>query len=215
MHLLAVPLFAAALAQEDLPALPAPEDPPATAPPAASEETAPPVEPKADEKYVPHGFTIEVGLGISFMSSSSSQPFADHSAIGLAPLSLSLGGFLSPQFALMGRIAGTSFFRETVDGRTYQIGNTFVGPELQWWPSERIFLAGGVGLGLYGTNALQDVPKDYQFNESGLGFDARAGWVFAVGGKQHAFGLVAEFVPTFTKQSTVMGSALNLQWQFL
>lgn len=228
LFLVALPSIASA--QEDLPQLPASENSPAvTPPPPPPREETPPQQPQ-EEKYVPHGFTAEVGLGLAFLTSSSHEPMRDHSNIGLAPLQLSLGGWVSPKVALMFRMAGTSYFRQTADdlytvdkygvpqksgGKTYQIGSDFYGGVVQYWPSERFFVSGGVGLALFGTNPLQDIPKEYQFTETGLGFDARAGWVFAVGGKQHAFGLVAEVIPTFTSKTTAIGSALNLQWQFL
>src|SRR6185369_11259610 len=60
----------------------------------------------AQPKYIRHGFTMEIGLGIALTSVSSEDTSVDRPmSVGLAPLSLSLGGFLSPNVALMGRMA--------------------------------------------------------------------------------------------------------------
>lgn len=181
------------------------------APAATPQEASPaPVKPA----YVPHGFTMEIGIGAAYTSASSSISTHEHQAFGLAPISVSLGGFLAPDLALMFRAAGTSYFR---DARTQagfdQVLTGFYGAVLQYWPSSSVFVAGGVGLALYGTNPL--IQSTHKFMEGGFGTTARVGWVFATMQDKHAFSLVFEGFPTFTKDSTVVGSALNLQWQLL
>jgi hypothetical protein len=59
------------------------------------------------------GFTLEVGLGAA-LTILSAEGFDTETKGGLAPLSLSLGGFLSPDVALMARRAGTSYFEDFV-----------------------------------------------------------------------------------------------------
>lgn len=113
---------------EGVEALP-PAAAPAAAPPAAV--TAAPADgeespPSAERRqYVRHGFTMELGLGISETAVTSDVEGREHSQIGLAPLSIGLGGFLSPRLAIIARAAGTSTFRDDSQGKSYQTVNGF------------------------------------------------------------------------------------------
>jgi hypothetical protein len=185
----------------------------ATAPaPAAAPQEAPAA--PAKPAYVPHGFTMEIGIGAAYTSASSSVSSHEHQAFGLAPISLSLGGFLGPDLALVFRAAGTSYFRDANTRAGFdQVVTGFYGAVLQYWPSSSVFIGGGIGAAIYGTNPL--IRSTHKFIEGGFGTTARVGWVFATMQDKYAFSLVFEGFPTFTKDSTVVGSALNLQWQLL
>jgi hypothetical protein len=222
--LLAVAIFAlpsVALAQDAQPSAesvdqhPAFASPPvapaAPAGPASAEEPSTSAAPHA---YVRHGFTMELGLGISQTSVSSQVGEREHSGIGLAPLSLGLGGFLSPRLAIIGRAAGTSTFRDDAKGSSYQTVNGFYGPTLQYWVTDRFYLGGGPGLALLGADPLGDRKRDIHFLEAGFGLNARAGFAFALPGDHHALVLGIDAFGSKFAQSNTLAVALNLGWQF-
>lgn len=169
-------------------------------------------EPRAKAPYVPHGFTMELGFGVAHTDIESRVASREKTSVGLAPLSLSLGGFLSPKVALLGRAAGTSVFRQDAAGRAYQTVNAFYGPAIQYWASERTFAGFGVGLGVLTTDPLTSRARPPQFVELGVGASARVGWAFAVVEK-HAFTLGFETIGSFLPDSFVSSLAINLQWQ--
>ena len=113
------------------------------------------------------GFTGDLGIGIGV----TAQPVETYTScagsagqcagvdvgvhkstsakVGLAPLSLSLGGFLTPKVALLFRATGTSFYY----GNTQYLA-AFYGAVVEVWPHDRFFLGGGPGIGYFGTNPL-------------------------------------------------------------
>jgi hypothetical protein len=128
------------------------------------------------------------------------------SEFGLAPLSLSLGGFVSHQVALLARIAGTSYF---VNGD--QIGHSFYGVGVEVWPIDRLYLGGGVGFALFGPNPLySSSPMD---TESGWALDLRVGAALA-GGTNHDFTLSLEVIPGFYGDDIVTGFGLVGAWKW-
>lgn len=199
-----------------LPVPPGPGEPTAGRTPAGVGE-APPAnearqEPTAPRRYVPHGFTMELGLGLSHTMIASELGAREKTALGLAPLSLSVGGFVSPKVAIMARMAGTSVFRETGKGDLYQVVNGFYGATVQYWPSNDFFVGGGVGLAILANNPLMDVPRENSFSEIGYGATLRGGWAFATPGKS-AFALTVELYGSKFESSSAVASALALQWQ--
>jgi hypothetical protein len=144
---------------------------------------------------------------------------------------------LNEDVALMFRAAGTSYFADTGGGHTTQIQNAFYGPVVQWWASDSVFVRGGVGLGVYGTNPL--TKSNVEFRETGVAFDAGVGLSF-FNSRHHslriAFDLYPAYyasVPTVTTAGNVMlvstnaspssdpsngggvlGGAINFEWQY-
>jgi hypothetical protein len=171
------------------------------------------------------GFTLELGIGPAvnvlfedLHSVTTFNPAAPGTSgvvseytrtrayVGVAPLSLSLGGFLSRNVALMFRLAGTSHFKNRD-----QIVNGFYGPAIQYWLSDGVFIGGGVGLGILAPNPLISSSSE---GKAGLAFNARLGvspWSL----EHHWFGAVLELFPAVYERTRVLGMALNLQWQLL
>ena len=183
----------------------------ASAQEAPAEESDPSSEPSS---YVRHGFTMELGLGMSQTGTSSDVGGRDHSGLGLAPLSLGLGGFLTPRLALIGRAAGTSYSREDSRGNSYSTVNGFYGPTLQYWATDRVFLGGGVGLAVLAADLYGEARKDVRFFDTGIGLNARAGWAFALPGTHNAITLSIDGFASKFDKSTTVASALDLGWQF-
>lgn len=156
------------------------------------------------------GFTLEVGLG-GAATTVSPKGGESETRGGLAPLSLSLGGFLSPEVALMARLGGTSFF-ETFGSDTIQLTNAFYGVTLQYWPIDALFLGGGFGFAVFDDNPF--FGGDRVQGETGVGLTARLGWSF-VTSRHHSAAFVYELYPSFYEGATVIGNAFILQYQML
>jgi hypothetical protein len=157
------------------------------------------------------GFTLEVGLGMS-LTTLAPDVGESETRFGLAPLSLSLGGFLTPDVAMMARIAGTSYFEE-FGGDTVQLGSNFYGLALQYWPADVVFIGGGFGFALFDDNPFFGGGNRIA-GEGGWALMARAGWSFATL-RDHSFALVYELIPAFYDGFNVFGHALIVQYQML
>jgi hypothetical protein len=159
----------------------------------------------------PHrqGFTLELGLGFAGTSAAyaanGSQTNYGGGGLGLSGLSLSLGGYVSPDFAIVARAAGTSFWSDYGQG-TKQIVNGVYGVSAIGWLGD-FFLSGGPGLALF-------VPTGDNVNAlKGFGLDLRAGYAF-LDTKHNALTLGLETTPAFYSGATVIGLAANLEWHY-
>jgi hypothetical protein len=164
------------------------------------------------------GFTGDLSIGASVTtrttgsaSGGTNMPFTTSTSTvlepGVAPLGVSLGGYFTPRIALLGRLAGTSYFR---GGGSTQILHTFLGPVVEFWPHDRWFLAGGVGLGTLAPNPL--FGPSVSTPRQGLAFDARAGAVLK-GGVRHALTASLEIVPAIYNRFQI-GVALIVAWKW-
>lgn len=115
-----------------------------------------------------HGLGRAEAEGLYRPPVSTQSTETRESKFGLAPLSLSLGGFFSPTVALLFRASGTSYF-----DNDSQYVNNFYGPIVEIWPHDRFYLSAGIGFGVFGPNPL--VSKSSRDPVGGLAFDARAG----------------------------------------
>lgn len=168
--------------------------------------------PAAPAAYVPHGFTMGLGLGLSSTTTLGYHERSATRGLGIAPLSLDLGAFLSPKLALTFRIASSSVFRESARNQTYQVINGVYGPAVQYWFTDNYVLGGGAGLAVLSTNPLGDVAKSDRVAELGFGLTARAEWVFARPGK-HALGVTGDSILSFVGGSQVFAQTMNFKWQ--
>jgi hypothetical protein len=168
------------------------------------------------------GFTGDLGIGLSLMSvpsfsSSCGVPVAGvvnctadeerQGHFGLAPLSLSLGGFVTHRVALLARASGTSYFE---DGA--QIGHNFYGVVAEVWPIDELFLSGGAGFAIYGPNPWFSGSSSLE-SVGGWALDFRVGTALAQG-TNHDFTLSLEAIPGFYDGETVQGFALVGAWKW-
>ncbi|WP_394846471.1 hypothetical protein LZC95_03275 [Pendulispora brunnea] len=156
------------------------------------------------------GFTLELGLG-GALTHVSPERGESLTRFGLAPLSMSVGGFLSPDVALLARAAGTSYFREDAHGDLHQFVNGFYGGHVQFWVNDDIMLSGGPGLVLFGENTFLHTGTND--TEVGYGASFRAGFG-VLSTKHHSLRFAVEVFPSKYKDAFVMGSALNFEWQY-
>jgi hypothetical protein len=157
-----------------------------------------------------HGFTLELGLGLantaaSYTSNGSAARYGG-GGIGLSGLSLSLGGYLTPNIALVARAAGTSFWNDFGQG-SKQIVNGVYGASVIGWIGD-FYVSAGPGLALFGPTNADSVDL-----RGGLGLDLRAGWAF-LDTKHNALTLGLEALPAFYSDATVVGGALNFEWHY-
>lgn len=111
------------------------------------------------------GLTIEVNAGLGWIRTSPEVAASYTSGVSFA-LDGGAGWWLTPKLALTGRLAGLT----NLEGGEV-LGAYLVGPNVQYWPADVFFVAGGVGIGvLLSTTGSNDV---------GLGFDLRAGFAFS------------------------------------
>lgn len=210
----------AAFADEPEP-LPAPDAPAAPAPApvvTTTPATAVPVDTGHAEppkvRPVRQGVTFELGLGVAFTSLGNAPDEAAKDHVGLAPLSLALGGFLSRDVALSFRMTGTSAFRDRGFGLEQTVLG-FYGPSLQVFLNDDVFVSGGVGLGLLALNPLLVERRSGEPDmkpRAGVAGNARIGWnVFTT--KDVAFVTYAEATPAKVGDTTAIGFSLGLGFQ--
>lgn len=210
--LLLASLFASsAHAQEEETLSPLPEASPPSAPVAAPPSPPQPIESEEAPVEGPlrQGFTLELGLGAA-LTHVSPDNGTSQTKVGLAPLSMSLGGFITPNIALLARAAGTSYFDKGTSGDTSQFVSAFYGAHLQYWITDQFMMSAGPGFMLFGENAFL-TPAEKPV--TGYGASVRAGYaVLAI--KHHVLRFSVELFPAKFKEASVLGSALNFEWQY-
>lgn len=170
--------------------------------------------PSAEDKSdrpIRNGFTLELGLGLSFSHVFPPGPGGSFTKAGLAPLSISLGGFLNNNWALLFRIAGHSYFSDDAVGDKVQTTAAFVGAHVQYWFNDWFMVSGGPGVVGFGTrNGFNQLGTD----RGGFGVSLRAGFSFATW-ENHSLRFSLELFPAVLEGSTkIMGEAINFEWQW-
>ena len=130
------------------------------------------------------GFTFMIDAGVGFQSDTA----LEESAVGLAGLNVGLGGWVTDNIALLGRISGTNVSYDFgAFGDVGQLSGV-VAPTVQIWPSARGYLEAGVGLGFWNAEGETD---------QGLGLILGAGFSVFNRGK-HNLIVGVEYAPAFT-----------------
>lgn len=183
---------------------------------AASVNGAAPVRPHRS------GFTLEVGLGgaltlvnddvADVTRAGNGQYMASlHTRTrawgGVAPLSISVGGFVSERVALLFRASGTAYFKYSANNA---YANSFYGPAVQFWVNDRFMWSAGLGLGLHGESPLTGTGG----MDPGVAASLRAGYAFFVS-DWHLMRVGLELVPGVFDGTRTLGAAATLDWQLL
>lgn len=156
------------------------------------------------------GFTLELSLGLGFTQTEERVRCASGAGltcpdpgyaifVGLAPLAVGIGGFITESFALLFRASGTSFFDSD---RLIVLGHYGIAAQL--WPADWLMLSIGPALALFG-----DLEGNSDF---GFGVDARIGFSFLTL-THHSFRVALELFPSFFEEF-VMGESIVFEWQF-
>ncbi len=147
------------------------------------------------------GFTVLVDLGVGVQNDTT----IDDTQVGLAGLNVGAGGFLTRDFALMFRLAGTTVSYDLGGFGYHTQLSGFAGPSLQYWLSDRFNLEAGAGVGFWSADNV---------DETGLGFLVGVGVaIFNRGKRSLQFGI--QYVPAFTDPGTVHSIGFTFGYQFL
>jgi hypothetical protein len=215
------------------PTTPAQPPPPQVPPPPPYPPPRPSYPPSAAEPYPTaapsnrpnrQGFTLELGIGAALTivttevqstsfcvgrncpPSTTTSSAQTHSYVGLAPLSIGIGGFVSPQVALLFRLTGSSYFRSGD-----QFTNGVYGGVVQYWPTDSVFVSAGGGVAVFGNNPLYSGSGS--IDRTGVGLSVRAGLAIA-NFTHHSLRFAIEALPAFYDPRNVVGTTLVFEWQY-
>jgi hypothetical protein len=184
---------------------------------------ADPGEERAPSGPLRQGFTLELGIGAAVTAVTSevttscfgtgcppedSTETVTDTYVGLAPLSLGIGAFVSPQVALLFRSAGSTYFKGS-----RQWLSTLYGGVIQYWPSDIVMLSAGPGVAVYGENPF---ASHYGYGSptlTGFGFSVRGGLSFA-NFTHHSLRLALELLPAFYDKRSTFGTTFTFEWQY-
>jgi hypothetical protein len=157
-----------------------------------------------------NGMTFELNLGIGWVRVSPEGEDGRTSDLGIGGLSLGVGGWINPQLAITGRIAGVTLTEG--DARASAI---FFGPSAQYWVDPHFWVGGGLGLGLL---AGTDSSGNSEDSISGFGVDLRLGYTFNEG-SENTINTSLEINPGFFSENgssaTITGIGILLGYQHL
>jgi hypothetical protein len=182
------------------------------------------IAPWARAKPSRSGFTGDLGVGVAVTFAQSANlsncvnnvcgPGAfvtkNRGELGFAPLSVSLGGFVSRRIAILGRSAGTAFIR---DGDVFSYD--FLGPIVEVWPVDVFYFSAGPGLAVASRNGYF----------LGTGEDKTVGWALDLRGgfallqkTNNDLTLSLELIPSFYRngdlRSHATGCAFVAAWKW-
>ncbi|HEV7555611.1 MAG TPA: hypothetical protein VGO00_09170, partial [Kofleriaceae bacterium] len=121
-------------------------------------------------------------------------------------LNLGIGGWIAPNVAITGRIAGVTYSPPDQDdgmGGTISqsITGAFIGPTVQFWLNPHLWLGGGAGLAVayaLATSDSQGGTVQASDNQTGFGLDLRAGYSFSGGvTNPNSWNVSVELTPGF------------------
>ena len=93
------------------------------------------------------GFTFLVNLGVGVQNDTG----IEETGVGLAGANAGIGAFVNPKLAILGRFSGTNVAYETIFGDFRQVSGV-VGPTVQYWPTDKVNIEAGAGLGLWSAD---------------------------------------------------------------
>lgn len=162
----------------------------------------------AQPRPLRNGLTFEANLGVGWIVAHDAEDDKT-SDTGFGGLCLGFGGWVSPQLAITGRLSGVTISEEGA-----RLSHIFVGPSLQYWVDDHIWLGGGVGFSILALD-IDGVGSD---STTGFGIDLRAGYTFTTG-NENTFNLSFELNPgRYTENNadaTFTGVAFMVGYQHL
>ena len=144
------------------------------------------------------GFTLLVNLGVGIQNDT----VLEESAVGLAGANLGIGGFVTPDLAILGRFSGTNVSYDTVFGDYAQVSGV-VAPTLQYWANDKVNIEGGVGVGFWSAE---------DESEKGVGLILGVGFTVFNRGK-HNLQVGFEYAPAFMDSGTVHNMGITFGYQ--
>ncbi len=161
------------------------------------------------------GFTIGVGLGLGVQTLSPDDGDSE-SEFGLAGLNLRIGGFLSPNLAVLLKVAGTVANRDVTGGEatyTHAMG----GPAVQYFFNDRLHLDLGAGLSVLSAEAKVETPSgDFNISVDDNAFGVFGGLGYIVGQSgEHALVLSLELGAGLHDDVNAYSTGFVVNWQWL
>ena len=146
------------------------------------------------------GFTALVDLGVGIQNDTS----IEETEVGLAGINFGVGGFVTPDLAIMFRLAGTNVNYDLAGGEYGQISGV-AGAAVQWWLSNRFNVEAGAGFGYWRGDTDED--------NTGFGLLLGAGVPIFSRGK-HSLQLGVQYAPALTEPGTVHNFGFTFGYQF-
>lgn len=112
----------------------------------------------------------------------------------------SIGFFLNNKFSLL--VRASQMFLFVTEFKREPFLHIFAGANFQYWISDRIFVGGGPGFAIEGTD-----------NPNGFAFNYRVGFSFA-NWKDHSLRIGAELFTRFFANYVTLGEAVVFEWQW-
>lgn len=150
------------------------------------------------------GFSLLLTMGVGLQN----QEALNESTTGLGGLNLGIGGFISPDLAVMFRFSGTNVTFDDVGPFQRRVDSVsgVGGPAIQYWVSDYVNVEGGLGLGIANT--------DPGTEESGFGVILGVGFSFFHRGK-NSLQIGVEYAPVFIDAGNVHNVSIAFGWQLL
>ncbi|MEZ4459041.1 MAG: outer membrane beta-barrel protein [bacterium] len=159
------------------------------------------------------GFTIGLGLGLGHQVFSPDEGRSE-SENGLAGPTLKIGGFLQPNLAILFKATGTVTFPDTNNDRTdATISHYLLGPAVQFWPTDAIFLEAGLGYSRV-TLTIEGDGFKVSDTDTGAGVMGALGYAFWRQGP-HALGVSLELAAGNHDAVTVYSAGVAFNWQYM
>lgn len=168
---------------------------------------AQPPAPPPDPGYAYHrGVTAEANLGVGYIHLSSGGD--NYSTDASVALGASVGGWLSPRLALLGRFSMIVVHDHDDTPEGGSVTHSFLGPEAAFWVTPHAWIAGGVG---WATIRDDETGCDDNCSQNGFAFDFRVGYAF--GPREHQVDISGEVTPAFYSNNGQSGTFTNLSLQ--
>jgi hypothetical protein len=148
------------------------------------------------------GGTFEIGFGGGILTNRINGK--NDTAAAYSSPTIAAGARLDEKTWLLGRIS--LLF-------TNDLGFAFIGGSLQYFPTDRFFVAGGIGGGVE-TAVNQSIPGTNTNGYGGFAADLRAG-VNLFPEYRHTVLLQLELTPTIYKDTQSVGAMLLASYQYL
>jgi hypothetical protein len=160
------------------------------------------------------GMTFEINLGIGWLQADDEYT-SDTSDAGLG-FGLGIGGWLGTNMAVTGRLASTSVkVGDDGYGGDITMHGMFLGPSLQYWVDEGLFIRAGLGIAIAGVSSQYSDESD---SINGFGLDLGVGYNFSRG-TENTFNASLELTPGFYSENgesaTLGGISLLVGYQHL
>jgi hypothetical protein len=145
------------------------------------------------------GFTVLATLGVGVQNDTA----LEDTSVGFAGANFGIGGFVTPDLAIMGRYSGTGVLYETGFDEIVQVSGVLA-PTVQYWIHDKVNVEGGAGVGIWAMEGEAD---------RGFGLFFGVGVTVFNRGK-HNLQVGVEYAPAFTEPGTVHNFGITFGYQF-